>query len=68
MKKIISVLMAAVIITGCVGVSAFTDVEADVSENSINRLSAIGILSGYPDGTFKPGEMLQEHSLQKLPL
>lgn len=61
MKKIISLILAVAMLVSCVAmVSAanFPDVDSNYSwaEEAISALSKNGIITGYDDGTFKPGK------------
>ncbi len=38
---------------------AFSDIKGHWAEDTINRMAAKGILSGFPDGTFKPDEQVK---------
>ncbi|WP_276356229.1 S-layer homology domain-containing protein [Cohnella caldifontis] len=38
--------------------SSFTDAQGHWAENAIRQAAAVGILSGYKDGTFRPGQNL----------
>ncbi len=62
MKKIISLVLAvAMLLSLGVGASAaFSDVDSNYSwaEEAINELSDDGIITGYEDGTFKPGKSI----------
>lgn len=41
-------------------VQVFTDVPVDhYAYDAINRMNTLGILTGYPDGSFKPGESVK---------
>ena len=55
MKKLLVVLLAVVLVFG-LATSAFAYTDTDdlgtVQQDSIYRLSALGVLNGYPDGTF----------------
>ena len=57
LKKVISAVIALALSVSSVAMAApkFTDV-ADTAANAqaINTLAALGVISGYEDGTFKP--------------
>lgn len=62
MKKVLSLILAVAVMlsmTSIVG-AAFADVDSNYSwaEEAINDLSADGIITGYEDGTFKPGKSI----------
>ncbi len=61
MKKVLSLILAVAMLASCVAmVSAanFPDVDSNYSwaEDAIGALSNDGIITGYDDGTFKPGK------------
>lgn len=46
--------------------SAFTDTQGHWAQESIDRVAKMGILSGYPDGTFRPGLYITRAELAKI--
>ena len=61
MKKVLSLILAVIMLVSCTAmVSAvnFPDVDNNYSwaEEAIGALSESGIITGYDDGTFKPGK------------
>lgn len=60
MKKLFSVIttlslsLMITASTACAADEAFSDIEGHWAENAILKLKDMDILSGYPDGTFKP--------------
>lgn len=46
--------------------SEFSDISEDKHRDSIEFLKEQGIISGYPDGTFKPGRVLNRAELLKI--
>lgn len=61
MKKLLSLLLVAAMVLGLFGTigtafaaPVFPDIAGNVAEKDIVKLSTLGILGGYPDGTFKP--------------
>ena len=52
MKKTISALLAAVMLTGTAYASGFTDITGHWAENDINILADKGIVNGVADGVF----------------
>ncbi len=52
MKKILTTLVAFVILLSCTSVQATTF--TDVDEEYINAIAGLGIMNGYDDGTFLP--------------
>lgn len=55
LSKVLAVVLAFAMALSMVSFAAYTDVEAGSDcEEAVTVLSALGILSGYTDGTFKP--------------
>ncbi len=55
-KKVLSLVLALVMVLGSFGTvfaAAYPDVKGETAD-AVDRLSLLGILEGYPDGTFKP--------------
>lgn len=59
MKKLCTTLIFLLLTTS---VSAFTDTDSQ----AINYLSELGIINGYPDGTFKPDNPINRAELLKI--
>ncbi|WFA08522.1 S-layer homology domain-containing protein [Tissierella sp. Yu-01] len=56
-KKVLSLVLALVMVLGSfsfVSAASLNDVAGTVYEEAVGRLSLLGILEGYPDGSFKP--------------
>ena len=59
MKKHISIFLAFLLITGTLNVFAFSDVDSSMAQfKAITELSDDGVINGYEDGTFKPGNAI----------
>ena len=60
MKKIFSIAIALVLaFSVSVSAFAFSDVEkGSAAETAINKLSALGIITGFEDGTFHPDDTI----------
>ena len=61
MKKVLSLILAIIMLlstTALVSAKSFTDVDSNYSwaQEAIEALSEDGIITGYEDGTFKPGK------------
>ena len=61
MKKVLSLILAIMMLlstTALVSAKSFTDVDSNYSwaQEAIEALSEDGIITGYEDGTFKPGK------------
>jgi len=44
----------------------YSDIEGDISENAVLLLSSYGIISGYPDNTFKPENSVTRAEMAKI--
>ena len=72
MKKIISILMATLIFSAIVTMKAsaadigFTDTNGHWAEDTINKWKDEGVITGYPDGTFKPDNPVTRGELAKI--
>ena len=69
-NRILAMLMAAVLCLGAAAVTvpagqAFSDVSGDVAE-AVEVLSGLGIVSGYSDGGYHPGDSLTRAQFCKL--
>lgn len=56
-KKVLSLVLALVMVLGTFGTAfaaSYPDTDNTVYADAVDRLSEIGILKGYPDGSFKP--------------
>lgn len=63
MKKVLSLILAVAMIlsmTAVVSAAKFADVDSNYSwaESAIEELSNDGVITGYDDGTFKPGKSI----------
>jgi hypothetical protein len=69
MKRLIATALAAAMIFGLVSVgfaASFEDVEAYEFEDSVLKLADLGIINGYPDGTFKPDNLVTRAEFAKM--
>lgn len=56
-KKLFAVVLAAAMVLGLVSTAfaaGFSDTTGAVNEKAILKLASLGLLKGYPDGTFRP--------------
>ena len=62
LKKLITALLAFVMILTCVGVGAFAADFSDITDQrvaeAVSKLVAHGIITGYEDGTFRPDNQI----------
>lgn len=67
MKKIIAVFVAIISVLTAIPAMAFTDLpEGDGYRQSIQKLSALNLVSGYEDGTFRPDQYVTRAEFAKL--
>lgn len=68
MKKILSLVLVLSMVLGSIGFAfaAPADVEGTDYEDAVTRLAALEILSGFPDGTFRPGETVTRAQFAKI--
>lgn len=67
MKKILGLTFVILIVFGLVVTNAaFSDVESHWAKTFITELTSKKILNGYPDGTFKPNNVLTKGEFMKL--
>ena len=68
MKKILSLVLVLSMVLGSIGFAfaAPADVEGTDYEEAVTRLTALEILAGYPDGTFKPGNTITRAEFAKI--
>lgn len=68
MKKVLSLVLVIAMILSSFSfafAAKFEDVEGDY-ENAINTLVALGVVTGYEDGTFKPERVVTRAEMAKL--
>lgn len=72
-KKLSSLLVFALVFTMLVPAFAFaaeqgkyTDVNDTKLSNAVERLSVLGVLNGYPDGTFRPDQPITRAEFSKI--
>lgn len=61
MKKVLSLVLALVLVLGSfsfVSAAPLNDVAGTEFESAVERLVQLGVLTGYPDGTFKPANSI----------
>jgi len=71
MKKLIATALAVVMIFGLVSVGfaaapEFPDLEGYEFEDEVRRLASLGVIAGYPDGTFRPEEAVTRAEFAKM--
>lgn len=62
LKRIVTTLLALVMILTCVGIPTFAADFSDITDQkvseAVNKLVAHGIITGYEDGTFRPDNQI----------
>ena len=69
LKKVISAVAALAISASSIAAFAvnFPDVEETASyAQAVQELSALGVISGFEDGTFKPDELVTRAQISKM--
>jgi hypothetical protein len=68
LKKVLSLVLATVMVMGLmmVGANAFTDDESIQNSEAVDVVSALGIIGGYPDGSYKPTQTVTRAEMAKL--
>lgn len=59
-------ITAAVAAPAAISAAQFTDIQGDTHEEAIVQMAELGIIKGYPDGTFKPYKELNRSDVIKL--
>ncbi len=62
----VAVSMVAAAITPTAFAQGFSDTKGNTHGEAINSLVKLGVISGYPDGTFKPNKTLTRSDVVKL--
>ncbi len=65
MKKIFPLILASLVVT-TMSASAFTDVADPEVALSADTLESLGIIGGFPDGSFKPNDVLTRAQFAKM--
>ena len=60
MKKVLSLVLVLSLILGTFSTAfaSFSDVVGEASEDAVNVLEELGVITGYEDGTYKPGNIV----------
>ncbi|MDP3386284.1 MAG: S-layer homology domain-containing protein [Eubacteriales bacterium] len=70
MKKILSLVLVIALVLGSFSFAFAATVPADVTNDdqveAVNVLMALGIVNGYPDGTYKPERVVTRAEMTKL--
>jgi len=67
MKRILTFLLALVMLLSLNASASFADIDSSSAVgNAVNQLSELGIINGYPDGTFRLDETLTRAQFAKI--
>ncbi|WP_406242683.1 S-layer homology domain-containing protein [Tissierella carlieri] len=68
MKRLLSLILSLIILmsTGIVALGQVSDYEDNWAKSEINYMKDKGILSGYPDGTFRPTNNMSKSEFYKV--
>ena len=74
MKKVLSIVLSLVMVICMMPVMAFADtsnaaypdIAGEPCEGAVNVLSALGVIDGYEDGTYRPDETITRAELTKI--
>ncbi|HWQ76188.1 MAG TPA: S-layer homology domain-containing protein [Syntrophomonas sp.] len=70
MNRVLIILVAGVLVLGMAGIAGaatFSDVTGtDVQASAIYKLNSLGVISGYPDGTFGPEKTITRAEFAKI--
>ncbi|GAW93856.1 S-layer homology domain-containing protein [Calderihabitans maritimus] len=68
-SKLLVLLVVAAFVLSLAGVASaavFSDIDDSPAKGDIVKLNALGIINGYPDGTFKPGATITRAEFAKI--
>ena len=74
MKKVLSIVLSLVMVLCMMPTMAFaasssaeySDISGEKCEGAVNVLSALGVIDGYEDGTYRPDETISRAELTKI--
>ncbi len=67
MKRLVALFTAILLLYAPTALAAFTDVpNTDPNFVAVNFLQEQGVIGGYPDGTFKPGQLINRAEALKI--
>ncbi|MFI3227417.1 MAG: S-layer homology domain-containing protein [Clostridia bacterium] len=66
LKKVIALTLASSLALSSVASAAFTDVSDIANEDAVTTLTALGVINGYTDGTFRPDNTVTRAEMAKM--
>jgi hypothetical protein len=68
MRKVLSFVLVLALVLGSFSMAfaSYSDMAGEDSSEAVNVLSALGVVSGYPDGTFGPDKIVTRAEMAKL--
>ena len=74
MKKVLSIVLSLVMVLcmtpmmafASTGNAAYPDIDGEKCEGAVNVLSALGVIDGYEDGTYRPDTTISRAELTKI--
>lgn len=67
-RRMVSIVVAFVFLLVMVGAAhaSFTDIDNNKHKNAVEQMAKLGILDGYPDGSFRPDGLLDRAAAAKV--
>lgn len=68
MKKLLLIFLVLMILipNGAMAIAQSNDIEGSWAKNEINYLYEKGIVSGYPDGSFRPNNFISKAEFYRI--
>ena len=69
MRKVLSFVLVLALVLGSFSMAfgaSYSDMAGEDSSEAVAVLSALGVVSGYPDGTFGPDKIVTRGEMAKL--
>lgn len=69
MRKVLSFVLVLALVLGSFSMvfgAGYSDMAGEDSSEAVDVLSSLGVISGYPDGTFKPDRIVTRAEMAKL--
>lgn len=66
LKKVLALALAFALALGMMATAAFTDVEDIDMSDAVNTMTALGIINGYTDGSFRPDSTVTRAEMAKM--